>query len=90
MPIIYSLVSRGSTVLAEYTEASGNFTTVTQSILEKIPSTNGKMSYVYDRYVGVKFSPFHQNLIPLFQFDFPQFLCNHDGILPQLPLSLRV
>jgi len=51
MPIIYSLVARGSTVLAEYTNTTGNFTTVTQSILDKIPSTNSKMSYVYDRYL---------------------------------------
>jgi len=51
MPIIYSLISRGSTILAEYTDAAGNFTTVTQAILEKIPASNGKMSYVYDRYL---------------------------------------
>jgi len=51
MPIIYSLVARGSTVLAEFTNTTGNFTTVTQSILDKIPATNSKMSYVYDRYL---------------------------------------
>jgi vesicle-associated membrane protein 7 len=42
MPIIYSVVSRGSTVLAEYTTTSGNFTTVTRRILEKIPAQNSK------------------------------------------------
>jgi len=52
MPLIYSLVSRGSTILAEFTETSGNFTTATQAILEKIPATNGKMSYVYDRFIS--------------------------------------
>lgn len=51
MPIIYSVVSRGSTVLAEYTTTSGNFTTVTRRILEKIPAQNAKMSYVYDKYI---------------------------------------
>jgi len=33
MPILYSLVSRGTCVLAEFTTTSGNFTTVTRSIL---------------------------------------------------------
>eukprot|EP01137_Pigoraptor_chileana_P027799 Opistho-2@10815 len=51
MSIIYSLVSRGSTVLAEYTEKTGNFTTITQSIIEKIPPQDTKMTYVYDRYL---------------------------------------
>ena len=50
MPIIYALVARGATVLAEHASTTGNFAKVTQSILEKIPSTNSKMSYVYDRY----------------------------------------
>eukprot|EP00299_Pterocystis_sp_00344_P002438 c1274_g1_i1.p1 GENE.c1274_g1_i1~~c1274_g1_i1.p1 ORF type:complete len:218 (-),score=36.30 c1274_g1_i1:59-712(-) len=46
--IVYALVSRGPTVLAEFTSASGNFTTVTRRILEKLPQQNGKMSYTYD------------------------------------------
>jgi len=51
MPIIYSLVTRGSCVLAEYTNTSGNFTTVTRRILEKIPPQDDKRSYGYDRYI---------------------------------------
>jgi len=51
MPIIYSLVTRGTVVLAEYTGTSGNFTTVTRRILEKIPPQDAKMSYVYDRHI---------------------------------------
>jgi len=51
MPIIYSLVSRGTCVLAEFTSTSGNFTTVTRRILEKIPRTDSRMSYVYDQHV---------------------------------------
>mmetsp|Transcript_16661 Transcript_16661/g.43168 ORF Transcript_16661/g.43168 Transcript_16661/m.43168 type:complete len:260 (+) Transcript_16661:1-780(+) len=52
MPIIYSLVARGTCVLAEHTTTSGNFTTVTRRILEKIPrDAESKMSYVYDRHV---------------------------------------
>ena len=45
--IIYALplVARGTCVLAEFTTTSGNFTTVTRRILEKIPSEDSKMSY---------------------------------------------
>ncbi|KAG9319718.1 hypothetical protein KVV02_008332 [Mortierella alpina] len=51
MSIIYALVARGSLILAEYTNSSGNFTTVTEAILAKIPPNNSKMTYVYDRYL---------------------------------------
>lgn len=53
MTIVYALVSRQKTVLAEYTatSATGNFPTVTRVLLSKIPSVDGKMSYVYDQYV---------------------------------------
>jgi len=49
MPIIYSLVARGSNVLAEFTSTTGNFTTITRRILTKIPPQNNQMSYVYDK-----------------------------------------
>lgn len=51
MPIIYALVSRGTCVLAEHTTTSGNFTTITRRLLEKIPPEAQHMSYVYDRHV---------------------------------------
>ncbi|KAG0248233.1 Vesicle-associated membrane protein, partial [Actinomortierella ambigua] len=51
MSIIYALVARGSIILAEYTNSSGNFTTVTEAILGKIPPNNSKLTYVYDRYL---------------------------------------
>ncbi|RHY26589.1 hypothetical protein DYB32_007474, partial [Aphanomyces invadans] len=47
---VYALVSRGKTVLAEYTASSGNFPTVTRVLLAKIPTEDSKMSYVYDQY----------------------------------------
>lgn len=50
MPLIYSLVARGKTVLAEYTCAQGNFPTVTRILLSKLPQQDGKMSYVYDNH----------------------------------------
>lgn len=53
MTIVYGLVSRGKTVLAEYTQTSvtGNFPTVTRVLLSKIPAVDGRMTYVYDSYV---------------------------------------
>ncbi|GAA5800170.1 hypothetical protein HPULCUR_005595 [Helicostylum pulchrum] len=51
MSLIYGLVARGPTILAEHTNSSGNFATVTQAILEKIPPNNSKLTYVYDRYL---------------------------------------
>lgn len=36
MAIIYALVARGQIVLAEHTDASGNFPTVTRAVLRKI------------------------------------------------------
>eukprot|EP01087_Luapelamoeba_hula_P024850 TRINITY_DN960_c0_g1_i1.p1 TRINITY_DN960_c0_g1~~TRINITY_DN960_c0_g1_i1.p1 ORF type:complete len:219 (-),score=37.03 TRINITY_DN960_c0_g1_i1:276-932(-) len=51
MPIIYSLVARGNTVLAEHAAATGNFITVSRLILDKIATTtSGRMSYAYDRH----------------------------------------
>lgn len=53
MTIVYGLVSRGKTVLAEYTQTSvtGNFPTVTRVLLSKIPTVDGRMTYVYDNHV---------------------------------------
>mmetsp|Transcript_1495 Transcript_1495/g.2815 ORF Transcript_1495/g.2815 Transcript_1495/m.2815 type:complete len:224 (+) Transcript_1495:163-834(+) len=52
MTIVYALVSRQKTVLAEYTatSATGNFPTVTRVLLAKIPPVDGRMTYVYDEY----------------------------------------
>ena len=50
--IIYALVARGRNVLAEQTESSGNFTTVTRMLLQKIPDdVDAIASYEYDSYV---------------------------------------
>jgi len=53
MPIIYGLVTRQTQVLAEYTQSglSGNFSTVTRVLLKKIPEEDGKLSYIYDKYI---------------------------------------
>lgn len=51
MPIIYALVARGTTVLAEHNTTVGNVSTVAQKVLEHIPHGENKMSYIYDRCV---------------------------------------
>jgi hypothetical protein len=43
------VVSRGDVVLSEYSNAQGNFATVTREILKRIdPFKNGRESYSYD------------------------------------------
>ena len=46
--IFYSLVARKTVVLAEFTGRTGNFPTVTRTLLTKIPEADGKQSYLYD------------------------------------------
>ena len=49
--IFYSLVARKTVVLAEFTGRTGNFPTVTRTLLQKIPEADGKQSYLYDTFV---------------------------------------
>jgi len=51
MAIIYCLIARDSTVLAEHSTASGNFITISRVILKKIPPNQPKMSYEYEKYI---------------------------------------
>ena len=53
MPILFSVVSRGSTVLAKYASCAGNFTEVVEQILCKITPENAKLTYSHGRYVNV-------------------------------------
>ncbi|KAK9145979.1 hypothetical protein Sjap_005882 [Stephania japonica] len=46
--LIYSLVARGTVVLAEYTEFKGNFTTIAAQCLQKLPSSNNRFTYNCD------------------------------------------
>lgn len=52
MPILYSVVARQDTLLAEYSSSSGNFSTVATRILAKIALTEGsRQAYAYDRHI---------------------------------------
>lgn len=47
---IYSFVARGTMVLAEYTEFTGNFPAIAAQCLQKLPSTNNKFTYNCDHH----------------------------------------
>ncbi|KAK9692164.1 hypothetical protein RND81_09G245100 [Saponaria officinalis] len=46
--LIYAFVARGTVIISEYTEFSGNFTTIASQCLQKLPSTNTKFTYNCD------------------------------------------
>ncbi|CAH9124499.1 unnamed protein product [Cuscuta epithymum] len=48
--LIYSFVSRGTVILAEYTEFSGNFIDVAGQCLHKLPASDNKFTYNCDGY----------------------------------------
>ncbi|KPJ20392.1 Vesicle-associated membrane protein 7 [Papilio machaon] len=51
MPILFSVVARGTVVLAKYATCAGNFTEVTEQILTKIPPRDDKLTYSHGNYL---------------------------------------
>lgn len=51
MPILYSVISRSTTVLAKYAECVGNFAEVTEQIMVKIAKDNHKLTYSHGSYL---------------------------------------
>jgi len=51
--LIYSLISRGDTILCEYSipGSTGNFTTIATRILKNLPKGNKKVSYTHDKFI---------------------------------------
>ncbi|CAI0626854.1 unnamed protein product [Linum tenue] len=47
---IYSFVARGTVVLAEYTEFTGNFPAIAAQCLQRLPSSNDKFTYNCDHH----------------------------------------
>lgn len=47
---IYSFVARGTMVLAEFTEFTGNFPAIAAQCLQKLPSSNNKFTYNCDHH----------------------------------------
>lgn len=46
--LIYSFVARGTVILSEFTEFTGNFTNIAAQCLQKLPATNNKFTYNCD------------------------------------------
>ncbi|XP_077253364.1 vesicle-associated membrane protein 721-like [Tasmannia lanceolata] len=46
--LIYASVARGTVILVEFTEFSGNFMTIASDCLKKLPATNNKFTYECD------------------------------------------
>ncbi|KAG6486555.1 hypothetical protein ZIOFF_055132 [Zingiber officinale] len=46
--LIYSFVSRGTVIVAEYTEFTGNFNSIAAQCLQKLPATSNKFTYNCD------------------------------------------
>lgn len=51
MPLTYSCVARGSSILAEYAEKEGNFRSVAGDLLEKFAGKDGKFTHSTDGFV---------------------------------------
>ncbi|GMP56830.1 hypothetical protein CsSME_00021156 [Camellia sinensis var. sinensis] len=47
---VYSFVARGTVVLAEYTELTGNFPAIATRCLDRLPASNKKFTYNYERH----------------------------------------
>lgn len=48
--LIYGFVARGTVVLAEYTEFTGNFPAIAAQCLHKLPSSNNRFTYACDHH----------------------------------------
>ncbi|KAL6517087.1 hypothetical protein OROHE_017793 [Orobanche hederae] len=46
--LIYSFVARGTMILAEYTEFTGNFTSIASQCLQKLPASSNRFTYNCD------------------------------------------
>ncbi|PNY06902.1 vesicle-associated membrane protein 726-like protein [Trifolium pratense] len=46
--LIYSFVARGTLILAEHSDFTGNFTTIALQCLQKLPASNNKFIYNCD------------------------------------------
>jgi len=84
--LIYAFVSRGTVILAEFTEFSGNFNSIAFQCLQKLPSTNNKFTYNCDNHTfnylidnGYSKYNFLFDLTPFF-YSSCSFICSIDYI----------
>ena len=45
MAILFTVIARGTTVLAKYASCAGNFLEVAEQVLSKLSGENSKMTY---------------------------------------------
>jgi len=50
MAILFAVIARGTTVLAQHAGCAGNFIEVTEQVLAKISPDNNKLTYSHGRY----------------------------------------
>lgn len=79
--LIYSFVARGTVILAEYTEFTGNFTSIAAQCLQKLPASNNKFTYNCD---GHTFNYLVENGFSEFSFDVGSRLVSADLFLCDL------
>ena len=48
--LIYSFVARGGVVIAEFSQFTGNFSTIAAQCLQKLPPNNNKFTYTCDQH----------------------------------------
>lgn len=51
MPLLYCVIARGSTVLSRYASCAGNFSEVTEQILQRISPDTPKLTYSHGSYL---------------------------------------
>ncbi|CRK93103.1 CLUMA_CG006486, isoform A [Clunio marinus] len=51
MPLLYTVISRGNTILCKYADCVGNFSEVTENLISKIQLTNHKLTYTHGNYL---------------------------------------
>jgi len=51
MPILYTVVARGTTVLVKHAACAGNFSEVTEQVLNKIPAEDSRLTYSHGSFL---------------------------------------
>ena len=51
MPVLYCVISRGTTILCKHASCPGNFSEVTDQVLSKIPNEDKKLTYSHNNYL---------------------------------------
>lgn len=51
MPLLFTVISRGNTILCKYADCVGNFSEVTENLISKIQLNNHKLTYTHGNYL---------------------------------------